>query len=256
VAGQGRGMRHATFVVVAAAMAAVFSPAVGGAAPGDPGPASQAAPQATLVRTDIFLPGHAPARTGGGKPQPSANCTNETTSSGSPAYTGSRSVGGTAYLNATTAPSSLAGQAQTEISQAFASWSSGRHAPAFSVVANGSVTKQTANHRTDVLFGQAPGNAIAVTYTWRWSTGEYESDTVFSNRVPWAVVPVTSDGCNENVAAYDLQSIATHEFGHIYGLDHPAGDRFATMYAYGYTGETLKQTLAPSDSAGIAVLYP
>ena len=107
-----------------------------------------------------------------------------------------------------------------------------------------------------MIFGQAPGNAIAVTYTWRWSTGEYESDTVFSNRVPWAVIPVTSDGCNEGVAAYDLQSIATHEFGHIYGLDHPAGDRFATMYAYGYTGETLKQTLAASDSAGIAVLYP
>ena len=256
MAGQGQGMRRATFVVVAAAMAAVFSPAVGGAAPGDPGPASQAAPQATLVRTDIFLPGHAPARTGGGKPQPSANCTNETTSSGTPAYTGSRNAGGTAHLNAATVPSSLASQAQTEIGEAFASWSSGRRAPAFSVVADGSVTKQTANHQTDVIFGQAPGNAIAVTYTWRWSTGEYESDTVFSNRVPWAVIPVTSDGCNESFAAYDLQSIATHEFGHIYGLDHPAGDRFATMYAYGYTGETLKQTLAASDSAGIAVLYP
>ena len=152
-------------------MAAVFSPAVGGAAPGDPGPTSQAAPQATLVRADIFLPGHAPARTGGGKPQPSANCTNETTSSGTPAYTGSRNAGGTAHLNGATVPSSIASQAQTEIGEAFASWSSGHRAPTFSVVADGSVTKQTADHQTDVIFGQAPGNTIAVTYTWRWSTG-------------------------------------------------------------------------------------
>ena len=101
-------MRHATLVVVAAAMAAVFSPAGASAEPGNPGPASQAAPQATLVRTDIFLPGHAPARTGGGKPQPSANCTNETTSSGTPAYTGSRNAGGNAHLNIATVPSSLA----------------------------------------------------------------------------------------------------------------------------------------------------
>ena len=57
------------------------------------------------------------------------------------------------------------------------------------------------------------------------------------------------------MAKYDLQNIAAHEFGYIYGLDHPAGDRYATMYKYGYTGETLKRTLATSDATGIGTLY-
>jgi hypothetical protein len=251
-----QGIRHSTFVVVAAALAAVLLPAAASAAPEGRGPAGQAAPQATLVRTHVFLPGPAPARTGGGKPQPAANCTNDGTSSGSPAYTGFTTAGGTAHLNAATAPSSVSNGASSVLSAAFAAWSTGgHHAPGFAVIGDGGVTKETANHRTDVLFGRTPGSAIAVTYTWHWSTGEYESDTVFSNRVPWAMVPETGDGCNENVAAYDLQDIATHEFGHIYGLDHAAGDRFATMYAYGYTGETLKRSLAASDSQGIDHLY-
>ena len=84
---------------------------------------------------------------------------------------------------------------------------------------------------------------------------------MFNLSVPWAMIVNetglgrSDDGCAENVVAYDLQGIATHEFGHIFGLDHPAGERFATMYAYGYTGETLKRSLALSDQTGVHALY-
>jgi hypothetical protein len=244
--------------LLAVTLATMLAAGTVAAAPGGPGPASQAAPRATLVRTHVFLPGPSPARTGGGRPVPAANCANDGTSSGSPAYTGVTTTGGTAHLNAGTVPAGVGSTAaHSAVVAAFAAWSTGgHHGPGFAVADDATVTKETANHQTDILFGRTPGNAIAVTYTWRWSTGEYESDTVFSSRVPWAIVSETGDGCNEAVAAYDVQDIATHEFGHIYGLDHPGGDRFATMYGYGYTGETLKRTLATSDSLGIDTLYP
>ena len=168
-------------------------------------------------------------------------------------------------FNVNTVPGSLSSPV-TDVQDAFDAWNARNpSAPAFTVAATttGGVVKATPNRHTDVLFGRTSGNALAVTYTWQWSdTGEYESDTVFSNRVAWTEIHNTTgsggsdDGCAENVVAYDLQNIATHEFGHIYGLDHPAGDRYATMYAYGYTGETLKRTLATSDINGIDSLYP
>jgi hypothetical protein len=255
---QQRPNRPATLLVlVAAALTAMLVPVAAGAAP--TGPAPQAAPQATLVRTHVFLPGPAAARDAGGKPQPTlANCTNDGVSSGTPTVTGFKTKGGTAHLNVNpaTVPTSIAGDAPSAIAKAFAAWSTGHAAPAFLVATDGNVTKETANHQTDVLFGRTPGSAIAVTYTWRWNNGDIESDTVFSSRLAWKNLPAEGDGCDELQPFYDLQNIATHEFGHIYGLDHPAGDRFATMYSYGYTGETLKRSLASSDSAGINSLYP
>jgi len=105
------------------------------------------------------------------------------------------------------------------------------------------------------MFGRAGGNTIAVTYTWRWSNGEIESDTVFNSRLAWFTASSIGDGCYETTVAYDLRNIATHEFGHTYGLGHPGDDRFETMYAYGYTGETLKWTLASGDVAGVRSVY-
>ena len=66
---------------------------------------------------------------------------------------------------------------------------------------------------------------------------------------------VITQGCVESTARYDLANIATHEFGHTYGLDHAANGRWETMYPYGFTGETLKRSLAAGDTAGIRSLY-
>jgi hypothetical protein len=219
--------------------------------------ADHASPRATLVRADIFWPAK------GGPPAPAtANCTDDDPSAYGETYalTGWTTEGldGKAHLNVATVPSSVASSATSDLQAAFVAWSGASGAsgaPAFTVVTDGAVRRETANRQVDVLFGRTPGSAIAVTYTWRWSDGKYESDIVLSNRLAWADIADDGTGCNESVVAYDFQGIATHEIGHLYGLGHPAGDRFATMYAYGYTGETLKRTLATSDTNGITTLY-
>lgn len=66
--------------------------------------------------------------------------------------------------------------------------------------------------------------------------------------------------------AYDVQNIATHEFGHSAGLadlclePEPCGPEDPraqyTMYAWSEPGETKKSTLEDDDEAGITYLYP
>jgi hypothetical protein len=214
-----------------------------------PGDAGQADPHARLIRVDVFDAAK------GGKPAPSAaNCSNAgATSADEVAFTGWVTAGGTAHLNAATIPASIS-SAAAELQSAFSTLSA-TGAPAFTVVNDGMVTRQTANRQTDLMFGRVSGNSIAVTYTWRWNDGQVESDTVFNQGLSWRNLGVEGDGCYESQPYYDLQNIAVHEFGHIYGLDHPNPGRFETMYAYGYTGETLKRSLGAGDLAALAQLY-
>ena len=236
------GRRSIAVVVV---MIAAALPVSGASAQPD----DRANVQATLIRVDVF---HAAK----GKPQPtSANCSDNVepdTTEWAPV--GWVSAGGTAHLNTSTVPAGL-NTAEAALQRAFSAWSTRAGAPAFTVVPDGSVTRQTANRHTDLLFGRVSGSAIAVTYTWRWSDGMMESDTLFNRSLPWADLGAEGDGCYEDRPVYDLENIAAHEFGHIYGLDHPSPGRFQTMYAYGYTGETLKRTPASGDLEGIRALY-
>jgi matrixin len=55
--------------------------------------------------------------------------------------------------------------------------------------------------------------------------------------------------------SFDVQSVSTHEIGHLLGLDH-SGLAQAMMYPFGDTGQSEKKTLATDDAAGIAFLYP
>lgn len=77
-----------------------------------------------------------------------------------------------------------------------------------------------------------------------------ETDVTFNEEV-WVFV----DG---NPAAFsleaDLQSIATHEFGHALGLDHTDAPD-ATMQG-SYDGGTRYRTLANDDVDGVCALYP
>jgi hypothetical protein len=54
---------------------------------------------------------------------------------------------------------------------------------------------------------------------------------------------------------FDLQSVATHEFGHALGLDH-SGIAHAVMFPAGDTGESQQRTLSTDDIIAISFLYP
>jgi hypothetical protein len=54
---------------------------------------------------------------------------------------------------------------------------------------------------------------------------------------------------------FDLQAVATHEFGHALGLDH-SGVAHAVMFPAGDTGESQQRTLSTDDIIAISFLYP
>jgi hypothetical protein len=140
-----------------------------------------------------------------------ANCSNDGAGTNQFELTGwaVASGGQTAYLNTSTIPSGL-GSASAVASVMQASFNAWTGAPRITVTTGGTVTRYTANHRYELLFGRTGGSSIAVTYTWMWSDGTVESDTVFNSRLPWFIAASEGDGCYEANAAYDLRNIATH----------------------------------------------
>jgi hypothetical protein len=92
-----------------------------------------------------------------------------------------------------------------------------------------------------------------------------EADIFFNSSFPWSVSPAGEQG------RYDLQSIATHETGHFFGLGHsalgetevdPGGGRRliaagSVMFPIAFSaGDTTSRTLGPDDIAGISDIYP
>lgn len=110
------------------------------------------------------------------------------------------------------------------------------------------------------------------------SDGEIVDTDVEFNGVDFAF---TTDG---NPTQFDIQSILTHELGHVLGLDHTCDDGAisptpldhtgtpipscypqaqlppavteTTMYNFAPAGETSKRTLEPDDSAGLCAIFP
>lgn len=77
-----------------------------------------------------------------------------------------------------------------------------------------------------------------------------ETDTyIGSNRDIYANFPTPCSG------DYDLTSIATHEWGHGFGLDHPDNGRHLTMYYTSFPCQTFARTLGQGDMLGMSGLY-
>lgn len=108
--------------------------------------------------------------------------------------------------------------------------------------------------KNSIVFGRYyQPSAIAVTGTWFNSiTGQiYESDMLLNTNFRWG--DATKDS-----SKMDVINIATHEFGHVVGLDDISSSSCidVTMYAYSNSGETKKRTLETPDITGLLALYP
>ena len=102
-----------------------------------------------------------------------------------------------------------------------------------------------------------PRDAIAVASMWYDpNTMEvYEFDIVFNAMHKWGIDPAKED--KDKIRAFDIQNIATHEFGHPVGLDdlYDSLYRELTMYGYSSKGETIKCSLEEGDISGVQELY-
>jgi hypothetical protein len=96
-----------------------------------------------------------------------------------------------------------------------------------------------------------PGNVLGSTsFCYYLATKEIVGFTVMLDKdEAWSIggTPTT----------FDVQNIATHEFGHVAGLAHVSApkDVCLTMYPYADYGETQKRTLGLGDKLGMQSLY-
>ena len=130
---------------------------------------------------------------------------------------------------------------------------------------------QVPNGKSEVMYGPISlaghENDLALTVTFSDpKTGEVvESDMIFNSRHPYGVLSYqeTQSGKtsteSEHASAcdqkYDLQSVATHEAGHFFGLGEDFDTKSATMYYTTGRCETNKRVLQNSDETTMSALY-
>jgi len=129
---------------------------------------------------------------------------------------------------------------------------------------------QTPNGKSEVMYGPITlaghENDLALTVTFSDpKSGEVvESDMIFNSRHPYGVLPYktatgdsasSTDGASKCEQRYDLQSVATHEAGHFFGLGEDFEAKPATMYYTTGRCETNKRILQSSDETTMAALY-
>ncbi len=88
-----------------------------------------------------------------------------------------------------------------------------------------------------------------------------DSDIIFNNDIDWGTDEGIDAGCS---GEYSLEAVATHEIGHLWGMDHtceegePCNDldkRYATMYWSIGPCSTYQSILKSEDIEGITALY-
>lgn len=170
-------------------------------------------------------------------------------------------------LNSGSVPSSIgSANVETIAANAFSVWNNATTSvnQAVNVVrgADTSITRSQLDGQNIVAWGRTSGSALAVSYVW-YNTITHvavEVDTIMNKKFSWYWSDPSTWGSGETCAyegVYDAQNIMTHELGHTFGLDDEYAGTYAhnTMYGYGATGETKKDTLTTGDKNGLDSLY-
>ena len=162
-------------------------------------------------------------------------------------------------INYSSVPRNLVGtNFAIAIDNSFATWHSADSKQTF--VDSGSTLAKNAklDGTNAVLFKKINRQAIAITYVWYYSSGELaEADTIFNSGYKWSINNPALGDCISSLT-YDVQNIATHEFGHWVGLDdlYDSADKDLTMYGYGDLGELKATSLGLGDITGANTVVP
>jgi len=158
--------------------------------------------------------------------------------------------------------------AREAVQLGFGTWvGSGAKLPNLSFdTTKGATFGQVPNGKSEVMYGPITlaghENDLARTVTFSDpKTGEVvESATIFNSKHPYGILPYGGQAMNlPNTAScdqkYDLQSVATHEAGHFFGLGEDFDDKPATMFYTTGRCETNKRILQGSDETTMSALY-
>ena len=104
---------------------------------------------------------------------------------------------------------------------------------------------------TPAQYQTAAGSALGLTLTnYNLVTGAIlDADIIFDPTLPYSTDTTTP------ATSYDLQSVATHEIGHMLGLDHST-ILSATMFPRVSAGVNAPRVLSSDDIAGVSSIYP
>lgn len=100
-----------------------------------------------------------------------------------------------------------------------------------------------------VGWGSLPSGTLAVTCVWSRSGVAVEVDQRYTTGQQWYVGPTCSG------ARFDLRGVATHEWGHAFGLGHTAQNSGLVMKPASTTCEMGQRTLGLGDVLGIDAVY-
>jgi Matrixin len=153
--------------------------------------------------------------------------------------------------------------AKDAVTTAFGTWMSS-NANVNAVVVNRSTDRIGAAQDgvSRISFGaiDIPGHEKDVAATISYAddaTGEIiEADTIFNNAYAFQVMPEQVSDSHKCIGdKYDIQDVATHEFGHFYGLGEDMSDEATTMFITSKPCQTHKRTLTESDVSSMSGLY-
>jgi hypothetical protein len=164
----------------------------------------------------------------------------------------------------------LGEHAREAVQLGFGTWlGSGAKLPSLSFDSTkGSEFGKEPNGKSEVMYGpiklQGHENDLALTVTFSDpKTGDVvEADMIFNSNHPYGLLPyqvaagaMTPDDLTLCAQKYDLQSIATHEAGHFFGLGEDYDANTATMFYTTGRCETNKRVLQSSDETTMDALY-
>lgn len=147
------------------------------------------------------------------------------------------------------------------VDRAFQSWQGAASGNLTFVDAGQTPAGKNAQDGQNVLFfgpfsgGSGSQTFAQTTVTFTLADGEIiDADTQYNSNFSFAVLPSGENDPND--PRVDLQAVATHEAGHLFGLDHENTKGFdVVMYFNDTTGNTAHRLLSQDDRDGVRAIY-